>query len=165
MSETKLQGFGPHNNQERMTPVFKLPSAQGGNVALWDYKQRQPVVLYFLPELDPVLLSRLQNEYDIYKAQGAQLLVITPYPVEQMTAIAEKLNLSYPLLSDVEGRTYQRYLNLIEADLQKELPAAVFITDRFGATNRYTSASEAGELPPQTEILEHLEWLGNLCNP
>lgn len=165
MSETKLQGFGPHNNQERIAPVFKLPAAQGGSIALWDYKQRQPVVLYLLPELDPALLSRLQSEYAIYKAQGAQLLVITPYPVEQLAAIAEKLNLSYPLLSDAEGRTYQRYLNLVEADLQKELPTAVFIADRFGATNRYTSAIKASELPAQTEILEHLEWLGNLCNP
>jgi peroxiredoxin len=165
MSEIKLQGFGPHNNQERMAPVFKLPASQGGNVALWDYKQRQPVVLYLLPEPDPTLLGRLQSEYATYKAQGAQLLVITPYPVEQMATIAEKLHLSYPLLSDAEGRTYKRYLNLIEADLQKELPAAVFITDRFGATNRYASASETSELPPQTEILEHLDWLGNLCNP
>src|SRR4051794_20243594 len=95
-NQTKLQGFGPHNNQERMAPIFKLAAAQGRNIALWDYKQRQPVVLYFLPELDLNILSQLQNEYAAYKAQGAQLLVIAPYPVEQIAGVAEKLNLSYP---------------------------------------------------------------------
>ncbi len=161
----KLQGFGPYNNQERMAPAFKLPAAQGGTIALWDYKQRKQLVLYFLPHPDSGFLSRLQTENPAYQETGAQLLVIVPAPLEQLTALHNQLALNYPLLTDEEGRAYKRYLHLIEADIQQELPAAVFVADRFGAITRYATAPRPAMLPSQTEILGMLEFLGTLCNP
>lgn len=161
----KLQGFGSYNNQERMAPAFRLPSAQGEPVAIWDYKQRRAVVLYFLPELDPAFLSQLQSEYAEYRAQGAQLLVISTYPVRPLIDLVAQLGLTYPLLSDADGRIYKRYLHLIEADFQKELPSALFIADRYGAINRYATAVRPPALPVASEVVAHLEFLGNLCNP
>lgn len=161
----KLQGFGPYQNQERQAPAFRLPAAQGGTVALWDFKQRQAVVLYFLPQGNEAFLSQLQAEYAAYKAKGAQMLVIVPAALEALRELALTLNLSFPLLSDEQGSTYQNYLKLVEADLQTELPAAVFVADRFGAISRYALALLPQGLPPQEEILDMLEFLGNLCNP
>jgi peroxiredoxin len=164
-NRAKLAGFGIYQNQERMAPAFKLPCAAGRELALWDYKQRQPLVLYFWPEPSQVFLRHLQTEYPAYQDIGAELMVITTYPSTQLFKLAAKAGLTYPLLTDEQKRIYRRYLDLIEADQAQEKAALLFIVSRFGATSRYATAPGPDQLPPQSEILEFLEFLGNLCNP
>ncbi len=170
MSETssRLAGFGPYNNRERMAPAFKLSQAGGGGglVASWDFKQRQPLVLYFLPQPSPSYLGQLQAEYRAYRDINAAMLVIVPEQLAALTVLAVELKLSYPLLADSAGTTYRNYLQLIEYDLTtNERPTALFVADRFGAISRYATATLPEGLPPQSEVLKMLEFLGTICNP
>ena len=159
-----LQGFGVYNNQERMAPVFRLPATITPKpVALWDYKQRQAVVLYFLPQATELQLNERQQEYAAYRTAGAEMLVIVPQTIAELTRLAEELKLTYPLLSDQAGTVYQQYLKFVGITIVGELLPAIFIADRFGAVSRYAIANDLSGLQPQ--VLDMLEFLGNLCNP
>ncbi len=170
----KLEGFGVYNNREKMAPAFKLAATTGVKIASWDYKQRQPLVLYFLPRLDDAFLQNLQQEAVNLQAYGTEILALLPLPLAELKEAASRLKLTVPLLSDENGETFQKYLKLVlpednedkkEALKIKELPALVFVADRFGAISRFASASQVTGLPGQPEILATLEFLGNLCNP
>jgi len=171
----KLQGFGPYNNKEKMAPAFKLAASTGTRIASWEYKQKQPLILYFLPELDETFLQKLEQIALDLQAYGTETLALLPLNVETLKEAAARLKVTMPLLSDEEGATFQKYLKLILPEDDKEnkekvfeiknLPAMLFVADRFGAISRYATASEAANLPGKAEIMAMLEFLGNLCNP
>lgn len=171
----KLEGFGAYQNKEKMAPAFKLAATTGGKIASWDYKQKQPLILYFLPVLDEGFMQKLEKTALNLQAYGTETLALLPLPLESLNEAAARLKLTMPLLSDENGETFQKYLKLILPEDNKEtgkegfeiknLPAMVFVADRFGAISRYSAATEAANLPGEKEIMGMLEFLGNLCNP
>jgi peroxiredoxin len=167
----KLVGFGVYNNREKMAPAFKLEATTGSKIASWDYKQRQPLVLYFLPRLEDAFLQELEQAALNLQAYGTEVLALLPVPLEELKEAAARLKLTMPLLADDHAETYRKYLKLILPEDSREsieikaLPALVFVADRYGAISRYASASQAAGLPGQAEILDMLEFLGTLSNP
>lgn len=167
----KLEGFGAYSNREKMAPAFKLAATTGTRIASWEYKQKQPLVLYFLPKLDEAFLQKLEQATLNLQAYGSETLALLPLPLETLKEAAARLKLTMPLLSDENGETFQKYLKLVLPEDSKEvfeikdLPAMVFVADRFGAISRYATTTEAANLPGEAEIMAMLEFLGNLCNP
>ncbi len=164
-----FDAFGDYKNEERPAPVFDLPSGAGERVRLWDYKQRKPLVIYFVAGDESAFLQRLNSENQLYRDFGAQLLVISGLEGERLAQLTYELNLSYPLLADADNRVHSRYIQLVypqyDAAQIQQKPAALFIADRFGSIYRYATAISPDKLPPQPEIIEVLEFMGNLCNP
>lgn len=164
-----MQGFGSYNNQERPAPAFTLASGQGQIVKLWDYKQRQPLVIYFLAGNEEEFLRGLQSEYAAYRQMQAEMLVITALDANAVQQLTVQFGLSYHLLADADRAAHNRFIKLTYPDYDSakitNQPVAVFVADRFGAISRYQTALSVDKLPPQSEILEWLEFLGNLCNP
>jgi peroxiredoxin len=167
----KLEGFGAYQNKEKMAPAFKLAATTGGKIASWDYKQKQPLILYFLPGLDDAFLQNLEQAALNLQAYDTETLALLPLPIETLKEAATRLKLTMPLLSDDSGEIFYKYLKLVlpedknEAVEIKNLPAMVFVADRFGAISRYATATAAANLPGEKEIMGMLEFLGNLCNP
>jgi peroxiredoxin len=169
----KLEGFGAYQNKEKMAPAFKLAATTGGKIASWDFKQKQPLILYFLPGLDEAFLQTIEQVALNLQAYGTETLALLPLPIETLKEAATRLKLTMPLLSDEAGETFQKYLKLVLPEDKnevftfeiKKLPAMVFIADRFGAISRYATATGAANLPGEKEIMGMLEFLGNLCNP
>ena len=154
---------------ERMAPVFELQSGTGKKIRLWDYKQRKPLVIYVLNRPEPSFLQQLQSELPAYEAARAQLLVIAALEPEQTGQQTANLNLTYPLLADPNQTVYNRYIQVIYPQYQPEQvrqkPSALFVADRYGSIWCYASATSPEKLPEQAEVLDALEFLGNLCNP
>ncbi len=167
----KLEGFGVYNNREKMAPAFKLEATTGSKIASWDYKQRQPLVLYFLPRLEDAVLLQLDQAARNLQAYGTEVLALLPVPLDQLKEAAARLKLTLPLLADEQSEAYRKYLKLILPEDSREkleikdLPALVFVADRYGAISRYAGAAQAANLPGQAEIMDMLEFLGTLCNP
>lgn len=164
-----FEGFGPYKNEECMAPAFSLPSGTGKPVRLWDYKQRKALVIYFLKGDETSFLQQLETEAAAYQPYGAQLLAIVAAGPEQVKELTASLKLTYPLLADPDGAVHTRYIQLTYPQYNPQQisnkPLALFVADRFGAISRYATATELNKLPGQPEILEVLEFLGNLCNP
>jgi peroxiredoxin len=152
-----------------MAPAFALPAGTGKTVRLWDYKQRKAAVIYFLGGSEVALLGQLRSDAPVYREAGAELLVISAQTAARVTELTAELGLDYPLLADPDQAVHTRYIQLTYPQYNpqevREKPLALFIADRFGAVNRYATTTDPNKLPSQTEILEVLEFLGNLCNP
>ncbi len=165
----ELKGFGLLEGEQRMAPAFSLASGKGKTVKLWDYKQRNSLVIYFIKGDETSFLQQLQTEYPNYRRNETELLVIAAQTPETVASLTENLNLTYPLLADPDYLTHTKYMQLFEPQFQptqtKDKTVALFIADHYGSVYRYAASHLVGNLPEQSEILNFLEFLGNLCNP
>lgn len=169
MSETrvKLYGFGPYDNKQPIMPSFTLSALNGkkDKVSGWDYKQRNPLVIYLLPAADAEVFSQLETERAAYREYKAEVLALVRTDLGKLNELNTRLRLSYPLLADEDGAVFEKFLKLADIQSDTAAHAAVFITDRFGAATRYAVAKTPAMLPPVEEITATLDFLTNLCNP
>jgi peroxiredoxin len=146
-------------------PDFELPDARGGSLTLAGLRGEGPVVLVFYrgawcPYCNLQLRAFQAALADIHAA-GASLVAISPQTPDNSLTLAERVELAFPVLSDVGNdvaRSYGLVFALDAADRELhagvgvdlaafngddswELPApAVFIVDEDG-TIRYASVA------------------------
>jgi peroxiredoxin Q/BCP len=94
-------------------PMFKLPSSDGRDVGLADFKGKQTVVLYFYPKADtPGCTTEACGFRDAladYDRANVAVLGISPDPIEDVIAFAKKFHLNFPLLADADHAVAERY--------------------------------------------------------
>jgi len=88
--------------------ALRLPSAQGGEVALDDYKGRGPVVLWFTKGMACPFcrqqMSQLARAYPLIKARGGEVLEVTSSPLVRGERYARQFKLPFPYLCDPDGK-------------------------------------------------------------
>lgn len=99
--------------QEGMiAPDFTLPTDDGGEVSLSDYRGRK-VVLYFYPKDNtPGCTTEacgFRDNYSSILAAGAIVLGVSPDPVKSHGKFRLKLTLPFALLSDPEHTVAEAY--------------------------------------------------------
>lgn len=139
-----------------VAPNFTLKNALGEEVSLQSYLDKGPVVLIWYrggwcPYCN-INLHYLQDELPNFKAQGANLLALTPELPDQSISTKEKNHLEFEVLSDVNNKVAKEYgvvfkltedvakiynekfsLNTHNGDTSNELPLAVtYIIDTDG---------------------------------
>lgn len=144
-------------------PDFLLPAKTGENIALSDYRGKQPVVLFFTREFTcpqcRMHSRQLAAAYEEIQALGAEVLVLGAGTVGDARCYAERLELPYPVLADVDRSVYERYLlqRVFFSLIQR---SAVFLIDREG-TIRYahvsTNRAQTLQLSDLIAALEGLE--------
>ena len=86
------------------TPLFRLPSAQGPDVALADYRGRKNVIVWFTKGMACVFcrqhMTQLARLYPEIGKRDTEVLQVTPSPVERARAYASKYRLPFPYLCD-----------------------------------------------------------------
>lgn len=94
-------------------PDFTLPSVRGGELALADALEEGPVVLSFYRgswcPFCNLELNALQQRMDDIKACGARLIAVSPERPDSSLSHAEKLNLSFDVLSDLHNKIAMQY--------------------------------------------------------
>jgi peroxiredoxin Q/BCP len=100
-------------------PDFTLDDQDGNPVTLSDLRGRWALV-YFYPKADtPGCTAQACSARDHsadYEAANAVVLGVSPDPVEELRAFADKYGLAFTLLSDPGGEVAQRYGVWIERD-------------------------------------------------
>jgi peroxiredoxin Q/BCP len=93
-------------------PSFELPDQDGNEVALADF-EGQHVVLYFYPRADTPGCTNeatgFRDRWDEYRDRDVQVLGVSDDPVADQAAFAEKYDLPFPLLADVDGSVSAAY--------------------------------------------------------
>lgn len=137
-------------------PNFILKNALGKEVSLEDYLQKGPVVLVWYrggwcPYCN-INLSYLQEELANIKAEGANLVALTPELPDKSISTTEKHHLEFEILSDIGNKVAKEYgvvykltdevaqiynekfnLNQHNGDTSDELPlAATYIINTEG---------------------------------
>ena len=94
-------------------PSFTLPSTEGHDISLDDYRGKAPVVLYFYPKDDTTGCTAeacaFNERLPELTAKGAVILGVSPDPVKKHAKFREKYGLTFPLLADVDHQVAERY--------------------------------------------------------
>jgi peroxiredoxin len=96
-----------------IAPDFKLKNALGKTVSLKNYLEKGPVVLIWYrggwcPYCN-LTLHHLQKELPNFKAEGANLLALTPELPDESINTSKKNNLEFEVLSDIHNKTAKAY--------------------------------------------------------
>ena len=135
-------------------PQFQLPDANGNQVALPTLLEDGPVVLAFYrggwcPYCSTELRA-LQARLDEFHAAGATLVAVSPQTPDNSLSTAEKLALSFPVLSDIANtvaRSYGLVFSLPE-DLRE-------VYNGFGLDLPAANGDSTFELPlPATFVID-----------
>jgi len=92
----------------RIAPSFRLPSAQGPEVGLDDFRGKKRVVVWFTKGMACIFcrqhMSQLARAYSRFQALDAEVLEITPTPPERARFYAKKYALPFPYLCDPQDQ-------------------------------------------------------------
>lgn len=92
---------------------FRLPSGQGGEVGLEDYRGRSNVVLWFTKGMGcpfcRTQMSQLARGYPKLKAAGAEVLQVTPTKPERARFYAQNFAIPFPYLCDPDHQVHRAW--------------------------------------------------------
>jgi peroxiredoxin (alkyl hydroperoxide reductase subunit C) len=155
MADTVMPDVG------QLAPDFRLRGPGGVHVTLSEYRGDRNVVLVFYPlAFSPVCslqLPSIERDLPRIEALGASVLGISVDSHHANQAFAERLGLSFPLLSDFHRRTAAAYgVLLAEAGISHR---AVFVVDRDGRIAYRDVAPDPGQVPSNDRLIAALEAL------
>jgi thioredoxin-dependent peroxiredoxin len=94
-------------------PQFSLPSTEGREISLDDYKGKQAVVLYFYPKDDTPGCTKeacsFRDLRTMFNDQGAEILGVSTDTVKSHKKFQDKFGLNFPLLADQDHAIADTY--------------------------------------------------------
>jgi len=142
-------------------PEFKLKGPGGQFVTLSEYRGKKNVVLVFYPlAFSPVCshqLPAVEREMGRFSALDAVVLGVSIDSHYANTAFAERLRLSFPLLSDFRRETSAAYGVLLDSGHSGR---AVFVVGKDGRIAYSDVSGDLAQVPDNARVLAALEGLG-----
>jgi peroxiredoxin Q/BCP len=95
-----------------MAPDIMLPDTEGKTVRLYDYKNKNTVLLFFFNHRNERCLARLSmlaNDYDQYRKAGVAVLPVTIVHPDEGEKLASRLHLPFPIVCDENHVAVQDY--------------------------------------------------------
>ena len=128
-------------------PSFKLPTAQGPEVALEDYRGKKNVIVWFTKGMACVFcrqhMSQLARAYDEIRKRDAEVLEIAPSTPEKGRLYASRYKLPFPYLCDPDDEARQRW-----QIAQRSRGPAWYFGGLVGGITAKSPANEYGNEPP-----------------
>lgn len=127
-------------------PDFSLPSQDGRIVKLSDFVDKNVVVLYFYPkDFTPGCTTEacaFRDSFEEFKDLGAQVIGVSSDSVESHKRFAQKHNLPFLLLSDIDHKVREAYGATKLAGLPSR---TTFVIDKKGVIRMVFESSSAKE--------------------
>ena len=96
----------------KKAPAFTLQDQDGNTHRLTDYAG-QPVVLYFYPKDDTPGCTKqacqFRDDLSKFKRAKCAVLGVSPQDVKSKAKFAEKYDLKFPVLADVDAKICEKY--------------------------------------------------------
>ena len=94
-------------------PDFSLPSTDGRNIRLSDFRGQQAVVLYFYPRDDTpgctVEACSFRDLRNLFQEHGAEIVGVSTDSVRSHKRFQAKYQLTFPLLADTDHAVAEQY--------------------------------------------------------
>ena len=146
-------------------PDFELPSTVGEKIRLSEQLKKGPVVLVFYPlDWSPVCTNEmcaLRDGFTEFEELGVKVLAINVDSIFSHHAWAEKLGITFPLLSDFNREVIRLYGVIHEEilGLKGIAKRSVFIVDQEGTVKYRWVSEDPAQLPNMGEVRENLKKL------
>ncbi len=139
---------------------FSLLSTNGGVVNFKDLRGTVPVGVFFYGGADCVgceeRLQQLQANYERFKQVGAELIAISTDLPEVTRATVEKLEIEFPVLTDVDGSVSGRWGVFNKTGTGHAAPS-IFLFGPSGDVVATQVSVSANELPAVDEMLQTIQ--------
>ncbi|MGD1805450.1 peroxiredoxin [Dapis sp. BLCC M126] len=94
-------------------PEFTLPSQDGTQVSLSDFRGKKNIVVYFYPKDDTPGCTKeacaFRDQYQVFTDAGAEVIGISGDSQQSHKQFASKYNLPFTLLCDTSNKVRQLY--------------------------------------------------------
>ena len=94
-------------------PDFRLPSTEGHDISLEDFKGKQAVVLYFYPRDDTpgctAEACAFRDLRSLFQEHGAEILGVSTDSIKSHKKFQQKYHLTFPLLADPDHAVADQY--------------------------------------------------------
>jgi peroxiredoxin len=148
----------------QIIPAFTLPGTDGMPHSPRDYKQREHLLLLFIPTPDDIqgLLTSFAQQYSRFREESCALLAITSQPVIANLLLQEKIHLPFPILADTQAHTFSRYTRPrpTESSTTPSFYPAIVLADRYNALHQQWIDA----LPTIDDLLQTLQYLNTRCS-
>lgn len=141
----------------RYAPEFNLPSHQGGNLSLANFKGKK-LLIYFYPKDDTPGCTRqacaLNNDLRALSGLSLSVVGVSRDGVQSHKKFAQKFNLRFPLLADEQGEMSEAYGVWVEKSMYGK--------KYFGIERSSFLIDESGKVIAiwrKVSPDEHLQWV------
>jgi peroxiredoxin len=152
-------------------PDFRLPSTDGRQVALSDYRHRSNVVLFFVREFTCMEcrahVTQLGRMAGDFRKAGAEIVVILGDTMERARQYTDVVHSPFPILSDPERQVYaayelEKFFSLIQRTASLVIDQAGVIRYLKSTTLPYIWLQESREI---FGFVDSLSETSNLAGP
>jgi peroxiredoxin len=136
----------------QMAPSFRLPSGQGPEVGLDDYRGEKHVIVWFTKGMACPFcrqqMSQLARGYEAFRARDAEILEVTNTTPERGRVYVQKFALPFPYLCDPDFRVRRAW----QLDVRTHGPGYYAKMMYLAATTPKPSSEYAGEPAKLSEM-------------
>jgi peroxiredoxin len=142
-STDSASSSGGSSSGKGSAPDFTLPSLDGKNISLSDFKGKVVLIDFWSTTCDPCLVEmpHLVAMYEEYKAKGFVVLAVSldgPETRSQVSSVVHDKKMSFPVLLDEETSVVARY------NPKRDMPFSVLV-DKNGNIVKKTSGYNPGD--------------------
>jgi peroxiredoxin len=143
---------------------FTLPSTEGKQISLYDYRGRCNLALLFAGDVDHIgeenILSTLAQHYAEIRDQDSEVLLVLACSRERAERTKHQAQLPFPVLADEDMQVYKSVGAL---DARAAPAAALYVTDRFLEVYAAWRTGEGDGLPSASEVVSWLAYIDSQC--
>ena len=147
-----------------LMPDLTLPSSDGKQVSLYDYRGRSNLVLFFAgsgqDSAENQLLSALTARYREITDTDSEVIVVVAESIGRAAEFRRKMQFPFSVLADADMHVH----NSVGASGVQGVPAAALnITDRFLEVFATWRTGAGERLPDISDVLSWLTYLDSQC--
>lgn len=143
-----------------LAPAFELVSSKGEPFTREQFRGKSALALIFFQDTPAArqLLTEVDKDAHEYEELNARPFGIGRATADQLEPIGKALKLSFPLLADPDGKTWQAFT-------KSDTPGyAVFVLDLYGGVDSQKVVAVEEEMPTAATILEWVRGAQYRCN-